>query len=91
MPGGERELPRVFGLGERAEWDAGADCQARSASYFGEIVTAGPRPPAARPRRMGKLMLVLARLWPVRVHPITDSNAPEAGDGPLPVAGGMAS
>jgi len=37
------------------------------------------------------LMLVLARLWPVRVHPITDSNKPEAGDGPLPVPGGMAS
>jgi len=51
------------------------------------------RPPASvpRPRQMSKLMLVLARLWPVRVHPITDSNKPEAGDGPLPVPGGMAS
>ena len=43
------------------------------------------------PRRMGKLTLVLAGLWPVRVRPITDSDAPEAGDGPLPVPGGMAS
>ena len=42
-----------------------------------------------RPRQMGKLLLVLARLWPVRVDTITDSNKPEAGDGPLPVPGGM--
>jgi hypothetical protein len=44
-----------------------------------------------RPRRMGKLTLVLAGLWSVRVCPITDSDAPEVGDGPLPVPGGMGS
>ena len=48
-----------------------------------------PRAPVSRPRQMGKLIFVLARLWPVRVHPNTDSNIPEAGDGPLPVPGGM--
>ena len=44
-----------------------------------------------RPRRMSKLTLVLTELWSVRVCPITDSDAPEAGDGPLPVPGGMGS
>jgi hypothetical protein len=44
-----------------------------------------------RPRRLSKLTLVLAGLWSVRICPITDSDAPEAGDGPLPVPGGMAS
>ena len=33
--------------------------------------------------------MVLARLWPVRVHLATDSNAAEAGDGPPPAAGEM--
>jgi hypothetical protein len=54
---------------------------------YGEIVT---RPAAARglrPRRLSKLMRVLVSMWPVRVHLTTDSNAAEAGDGPLPVAG----
>ena len=50
-----------------------------------------PGPCVPRPRRMSKLILVLAGLWSVRVCPITDSDAPEAGDGPLPVPGGMAS
>jgi len=36
-------------------------------------------------------MSALASLRPVRLHPITDSNAAEAGDGPLPAAGGTAS
>ena len=68
---------------------AGAARQARSASYCGEIVTrAGRGASVSRPRQMGKLIFVLARLWPVRVHPITDSNTPEAGDGPLPAPGG---
>ena len=67
-------------------WAAG---QARSASYCGEIVTRTP-PPASvpRPRRLSRLTLVLARLWPARVHPITDSNEPEAGGGLLPVPDG---
>ena len=43
-----------------------------------------------RPRRLSKLTLMLAGLRSVRVRPITDSDAPEAGDGPLPVAGGTA-
>src|SRR5262249_1706539 len=47
-----------------------------------------PPAPVPRPGRLGKLMFVLASLWPVRVHPITDSNTPEAGDGPLPAARG---
>ena len=70
--------------------DAGAARRARSASNRGEIVTrAGRLPPVPRLQRLSKLTLVLARLWPVRVHPITDSNTSEAGDGPLPVPGGM--
>jgi len=35
-------------------------------------------------------MRVLASMRPARVHLTTDSNAAEAGDGPLPVAGGQA-
>ena len=44
---------------------------------------------ARRTVRPGReLMRVLVSVWPVRVHLTTDSNAAEAGDGPLPVAGG---
>jgi hypothetical protein len=51
-----------------------------------------PRPARVpRPGRLGKVMWVLVSLWPVRVYLTTDSNAAEAGDGPLPVAGGTAS
>jgi hypothetical protein len=70
--------------------DTEAARRARSASNRGEIVTrAGRVPPRPRLRRLSKLILVLAGLWPVWVHPITDSNTSEAGDGPLPVPGGM--
>ena len=41
-----------------------------------------------RPRRLSKLTLALARLWPAGVHSITDSEEPEAGDGLLPVPDG---
>jgi hypothetical protein len=75
---------------EWASGGAGAARQTRSESYCGEIVTrAGRGASVFRPRQMGKLIFVLARLWSARVHPITDSNIPEAGDGPLPVPGGM--
>jgi hypothetical protein len=40
---------------------------------------------------MSKVTFVLTELWSVRVRPITDSDAPEAADGPFPVPGGMAS
>ena len=52
----------------------------------------GPRPPSVpRPWQVGKLISVPAGPWPAPIHPITDSNEPEAGDGPLPVPDGTAS
>ena len=55
---------------------------------YGEIVARARGRPRARPRRLSKLMWVVVSMWPARVHLTTDSNAAEAGDGPLPVAGG---
>jgi hypothetical protein len=82
----------VNGSGEAAEWWR----EGGSPGPFGVLSRRArdpgrPPDPVPRPGQMSKLMLVLARLWPVWVHPITDSNEPEAGDGPLPVPGGMAS
>lgn len=81
-------------LGEWSGRIGGVRCRGRLAGPFGTLLRRDRdpgRPPAPlpRPRQMSKLMVVLARLRPVSVHPITDSNKPEAGDGPLPVPGGQ--
>lgn len=80
------------GLGEWAEW-----CRAgEKPGPFGVLLRrdrgAGPGPArVSRPGRLSKLMMVLTSLGLVRVHLTTDSNAAEAGDGPLPLPGGAAS
>lgn len=55
---------------------------------YGEIVARAAAARVPRPRRLSKLMRVLVSMWPARVYLTTGSNAAEAGDGPLPVAGG---
>jgi hypothetical protein len=91
MPGGNSGIVAVNGPGKSAEWGDGGG----SPGPFGALLRRDrdpDRPPAPvpRPRQMSKLMLVLAKLWPVLNHMITYSNKPEAGDGPLPGPGGMA-
>src|SRR6266566_8138974 len=82
-------MVRMNGLLEWAGWRRRGEWRGPFGVICGEIVTrAGHRVPAPRPRRLGKLRLMLARLWPVRVHSATDSNVAEAGDGPPPVRAG---
>jgi len=91
MPAGAMNSP-ANGSVEWTEWCWGANGQAPFGVISRRDRDAGrPPAPVPRPRRLGKLRLMLATRWPVRVHPVTGSDAAEAGDGPLLVAGGMAS
>lgn len=92
MLGTNSGIGSVNGSGAWAEWGRPGG----SPGPFGLLLRRDrdpgrPRASVSRPRQMGKLMLVPVGLWPVRVHPITNSNKPEAGDGPPLVPGGTAS
>jgi hypothetical protein len=92
MLGTDSGIASVNGSGAWAEWGR----RGGSPGPFGLLLRRDrdpgrPRASVSRPHQMGKLMLVPVGLWPVRVHPITNSNNPEAGDGPPPVPGGTAS